>query len=69
MDNRIRKRVTGMGSIIDANHHPASRSWIDKTWFSRCQDETTQSQIAWQSVEMTFIPEESALVPNAIRTR
>jgi hypothetical protein len=39
----------------------ASRPLDDKTWFSRCQVETTQSQIAWQSVEMTFIPEESPL--------
>ena len=41
----------GVRSITDANHHPASRPWIDKTWFSRCQDEPAQPQTAWESGE------------------
>ena len=44
----------GVRSSTDANHHPASQPWIYKTWFSRCQRESTKLQIARQSVETTF---------------
>ena len=39
--NNLNRGDFGVRSITDANHHPASHPWIYKTWFSRCQDETT----------------------------